>query len=140
MRLFHVTQEQGWGSRMAAAVCTAVLAAALGALAPSAPAADMEVGSGKPFATIQDAINAATSGVDRVVVYTGVYNEQVVWNKVVDIVAAAGNDPVLQFLQAGKGDVIVVGYTGTATWDGIDVVLDQPNSAGTVFFNLNGAG
>jgi hypothetical protein len=88
---------------MAAAVCTAVLAAALGALAPSAPAADMEVGSGKPFATIQDAINAAASGVDRVVVYTGVYNEQVVWNKVVDIVAAPGNDPVLQFLQAGKG-------------------------------------
>ena len=102
------------------------------------PAADQEVGAGKPFATIGAAIAASTAGVDRVVVYDGTYNEQVVWDKAVDIVAAPGQNPVLQY-NGGANDVIVVAFTGSARWDGIDVTLDKQILGGTIFFILRDA-
>ena len=100
-----------------------------------APAADQEVGAGKPFATIGAAIAASTAGVDRVVVYDGTYNEQVVWDRAVDIVAAPGQNPVLLY-NGGSNDVIVVAYVGSARWDGIDVTLDKTILGGTIFFIL----
>jgi len=39
-------------------------------------AAILEVGSGKPYSTIQDAVNAASGG-DEIIVYPGTYNETV---------------------------------------------------------------
>ncbi len=43
-------------------------------------AANREVGSGKPFTTIQSAINAASSG-DTILVYDGIYNETIIVGK-----------------------------------------------------------
>ena len=43
-------------------------------------AATIEVGSGKPFTTIQSAINAASVG-DTILVYDGIYNETIIVSK-----------------------------------------------------------
>ena len=43
-------------------------------------AATIEVGSGKPYTTIQSAINAATTG-DTILVYDGTYNETIIIGK-----------------------------------------------------------
>jgi hypothetical protein len=49
-------------------------------LSTSAFAATLEVGSGKPYTTIQSAITAATTG-DTILVYDGTYNEEITLGK-----------------------------------------------------------
>ena len=50
------------------------------AVSSSLYAATIEVGSGKPYTTIQSAINAASSG-DTILVYDGIYNETIIVSK-----------------------------------------------------------
>ena len=117
----------GWIAFLATCLTTAI--------SGICPAVDQEVGAGKPFATIGAAIAASTAGTDRVVVFDGTYNEQVVWDRAVDIVAGPDQNPVLLY-NGGANDVIVVAYSGSARWDGIDVTLDKTILGGTIFFIL----
>jgi hypothetical protein len=54
-----------------------------------ASAATLEVGSGKPFATIQAAINAASAG-DSILVYDGTYHEEIKLNKSLTVKSVNG--------------------------------------------------
>lgn len=72
-------RDKAGGSRRRLAGLLAAVAVA--SIAGSIQAVDLEVGPGKAFATIQDGINAAVPILDRVVVFTATYNEQVVWSR-----------------------------------------------------------
>jgi hypothetical protein len=66
-----------------------VLVFSLVAATPVA-AATLEVGSGKPYATIQAAVNAASSG-DTVLVYAGTYNEDITITKGLTLTTPSGS-------------------------------------------------
>ncbi len=61
---------------MRLSVTVSIAALSLAALSAAAEAATLQVGPGKPFATIADAVAAASRG-DRIVVYKGRYTESV---------------------------------------------------------------
>lgn len=65
---------------------------------------DRHVGSGQAYSTIQDAVNASSSG-DRILIYPGIYRETVT--------VTADN---LTFENAGSGEVIVTGTEVVAGW------------------------
>lgn len=85
----------------------------------------LQVGPGQQYATIQAAIDAASPGA-TIVVHGGTYNEELLWNKPVDIVEAYGAQAVLNATVSG-GRQYVIHQTGwpngeSRTWDGIDVI------------------
>jgi len=94
-----------------------VISLSLVAAVPVA-AADLEVGSGKPYADIAAAISAASDG-DTIIVYDGTYGKVVV-SKELTIRAAAGNSPVVDgggsgacfgiYKAAGLDDVTIKGF------------------------------
>lgn len=103
-----------------------------------AMAVDREVGASKTYATIQDALNAATAGTDKVVVFNGTYDFTATfnWNKAVSIVAAPGEDPVVRMNMGFVGtNVDMFGNTGPVEWDGIDVQIVQYETTQGIFFN-----
>jgi nitrous oxidase accessory protein len=79
------------------------------ALAVPASAADLTVGAGGQFKTIQQAVDAAKPG-DTVLVTPGMYAENVVVNKPVTITAASGR-PTVQAADLSK-DVFLVTSSG----------------------------
>ena len=115
-------------SQFKISVCTALLSL-LVALLPQLNAADLEVGTGKPHATITSALTAAAPG-DRVVVFSGVYDERIDWNVAADIVEAEGETAVLRPTNAIPGDGgqflidITLGADADSAWTGIDVDLN----------------
>lgn len=88
------------------------------AIAVPVSAADLEVGSGKPYATIAAAISAAADG-DTIIVYAGTYGKVVV-SKELTIQAAAGNSPIVDgggsgacfgiYKSAGLSNVTIEGF------------------------------
>jgi hypothetical protein len=105
----------------------------------SATAADLHVGSGQTYATITAAQTAAVAG-DRIVVHTGTYDEAPTggggingwsWNKDVDIVAAAGEHPIMTSTPTAFSYCMFSMTGGTSVslrvWDGIDFKISQYN-------------
>ena len=106
---------------------TALLGCAA-AFASSASAADLHVGTGQTYSTIQAAIDAATTGTDTIVVHTGNYNEALLWSKAVNITEAFGNTAVLRpQTTTGDPNQFLVDWQGSgeAIWDGVDIVVDS---------------
>jgi parallel beta-helix repeat protein len=79
---------------------TAVALIVLATLVVPASAAELTVGTGGQYTTIQQAVNAATSG-DTVRVAPGTYTENVVVNKALTITALSGR-PIVQAADASK--------------------------------------
>jgi len=108
----------------AAGICIVAL------LASGVRAVDVEVGPGRTHATISAAIAAANAG-DRILVYSGLYTEQIAWGKAVDIVEAPGQTAVLVASDSIAGDaplfLIDIGLSDAVSvnWDGIDVHNDS---------------
>ncbi|MBW2457601.1 MAG: right-handed parallel beta-helix repeat-containing protein [Deltaproteobacteria bacterium] len=86
-----------------------VLLLTAGALSvPSAQAADLHVGSGQTYTTVQAAVSAATAG-DVILVHAGSYQEDV------DITADGTDSARITLQPAGDGDATI---TGRITVDG----------------------
>jgi hypothetical protein len=102
--------------------------------------ADHEVGDGKAFASIGEALAAAAAG-DRVVVFSGTYDEQITWTKPVDIVEAPGESAVLRPTDALGGPFlvdIILGESMEVLWEGIDLVYASTKFS-RLFMNRVGA-
>jgi len=84
-------------------------------------AATIEVGSGKPFTTIQSAINAASVG-DTILVYDGIYNETIIVSKKLIVKSVNGSGSTI-IDATGRSN----GFTSTVRFVsglGLDTVLD----------------
>lgn len=134
--------------RIQSMLCHLTMLLGCGALCASpASAADLHVGSGQTYATITDAQTAAVSGVDRIVVHDGTYDELPmggggingwVWDKDVDIVAAPGAHPIFSCTPTAYsyGLLSLTGGNSASvrTWDGIDIKITQYNySMGQIY-------
>ena len=72
-----------------ASVLAIILLTGIGFPAKTAQAAELCVGNGCPYTTIQDAINAASAG-DTITVHSGVYNENITIDKALTLKSDAG--------------------------------------------------
>jgi hypothetical protein len=104
------------------------LALVFASLGATARAVDREVGPGRTHATISAALAAAAAG-DTIRVFSGTYNERIVWNKAVDIIAAPGANAILRPTDAAHPEAaplflidISLAEAATVTWEGIHVV------------------
>ena len=117
-----------------AAVSILTLSASLA----SVTAATLEVGAGKPHATILSAVTAATSG-DTIEVFDGDYTDTLQFSKSLTIKAAAGQNPIFRPTQSGNwnifipGDYDFVGTSPVVVWEGIDIAWSASNPIGMLF-------
>lgn len=79
-----------------------------------------EVGSGKPYTTIQDAIDNATDG-DIVLVYSGTYNEEINIDKSLTVKSVEGAEVTIINAQEAQMGVLINGAETIATFDGFTV-------------------
>ena len=107
---------------------------------------DLEVGVGRQFETIQAAIDAARpDGQDRVLVFSGDYDEALVFTKQVDVVEAPDEEAVLHIVSPLPALSFVVEFVGlgnyTVNWDGIDVLYELTEGPRRMFLaRFNNAG
>lgn len=94
----------------------------------TASAATLQVGPGKPYATIQSAVAAATAG-DIVDVFTSTYAEAVTIDKALALKAAAGQSPVLVGSIEIAADSVAVGGLEVKNWNG-SAPLNAINASG----------
>lgn len=129
------------------AIFRATAPAALLVLSSAAFAADLRVGDGEAYETIQAAVDAASPG-DRVLVRPGVYRERVTVAK--DRISLIGDDAILDGYSALRtsnpamlsltGDgVVVQGFAFRAGDEGVVGSGDGIRVSSCVFSGLNGA-
>ncbi|MEI6126720.1 MAG: choice-of-anchor Q domain-containing protein [Pseudomonadota bacterium] len=87
---------------------------------PNAYAATREVGTGKPYTTIQSAINAANAG-DTILVYTGTYNETLIVGKTLSVKSVNGAGSTIIDATGHGGLTSAVAFSSGL---GRDTVLD----------------
>ena len=93
---------------------------AFAVVVPIVSAATLEVGSGKPYATIQAAIDAATSD-DTVLVHPGIYEENIIIDKSLIVVSVDGAEVTIIDAQGVPIGVLINGAETIATFDGFTV-------------------
>jgi hypothetical protein len=102
-------------------------AAGTGASAGLPPVLEVAADGSKTFMTIQAALDAAEPCSTEIQVYSGTYDENLVWNKAVDILEAPGQTAVLRptAALAGQGSVLLevrdLPCSADIEWNGIDI-------------------
>jgi len=83
---------------------------ALAAFMPSASAAELHVGTGQTYSTIQSAINAANTVNNTIIVHDDTYKENLVVNKS-DLIIRSDNGSSVTFITSNQTDTHVVNIT-----------------------------
>lgn len=94
----------------------------------------LEVGPGKPYSTIQSAIDAASSG-DTILVYDGIYREAILIDKPLDVIGSGASTTFINgsgVTLSAAGLVKITANSGNVKFSGFTVSNAEPVGANSV--------